>query len=51
VTPNNRDRAQQLDAIGKKLQQQAVEFLVFPHTTTAAQHAARHGWIDPQACW
>lgn len=47
VTAHDRDRTQQIAAIGEQLQQQGIEFLIFPHTTVVAEHAAAQGWIRP----
>lgn len=48
VTPHDRDRLRQLHTLGESLQQQGIECCVFAHTTEAAQHAARQGWIAQQ---
>jgi phosphatidate phosphatase APP1 len=44
VTPQNRDRLQQLAALQAPLQQQSVDYLVFSHTSELAQHVASKGW-------
>ena len=45
VSAGNEKRRREVDAIAQKITSQGVEFVLFPDTAKAAEHAAQQGWI------
>lgn len=46
VTPNNFERQRELEAISHQVKKTGCEFVVFPETQIAMDHAAAHHWIS-----
>lgn len=45
VTPHNASRQRQLEGIADLVRQTGCEFVLFPETEVAMEHAIAHGWI------
>ncbi|MGP1383804.1 MAG: App1 family protein [Thainema sp.] len=45
VTPDNKERLQQWEALGESLKAQGIEYLIFSDTLTLVNHATNQGWI------
>lgn len=45
VTPDDQERLERWAALGKSLQAQGIEYLIFSDTLTLVHHAANQGWI------
>ncbi|MGG6239197.1 App1 family protein [Nodosilinea sp. AN01ver1] len=49
VTPNDAKRQHDLDIIAQQVRAAGCEFVVFPETQVAIEHAIAHHWISEQA--